>query len=170
MDYQDFTIEIRSAGANLFEATVIEAPRRAKARSVFPEPLSRGELELLSSDKTGASSSPSQPREVGTRLYAALFQTEIDRLFQSCRDSLQHGDQGLRLRLRIGADDLQAEYLSQLPWEWLWDPWQKAFLSVDLSTPVVRDFAVGIGNNPLLAEPPLRILVVDSSPVTESFL
>ena len=171
MDYQDFTIEIRSARQNRIEATVIEAPGRATARVTFSKPLSRKELDLLvKPPKSASSPRASQPREVGERLYSALFQREIETLFKSCRSSLRRGHEGLRLRLRISADDPEASYLSGIPWEWLWDPGQEAFLAIDLSTPIVRDFAVGAGDCPPLAAPPLRILVVDSSPASESFL
>src|SRR6266545_3711101 len=171
MDYQDFTIEIRSCRENRLEATVIETPGRATARCSFPEPLTREELDLLTAPPKSAAPPPaSQPREIGTRLYNALFQGEIDRLFQSCRASLRGRNEGIRLRLRISPDDREASYLTGLPWEWLWDPSQDDFLAIDRSSPIVRDFAVGAGDSPLLAEPPLRIQIVDSSPVTESFL
>lgn len=171
MDYQDFIIEIRPAGEDSFEAAVIETSGQATDWSPFHRPLSQEELDLLIAPPKSAPPPPaSQPREVGTLLYHALFQGEIGRRFQSRRNSLSRGNEGLRLRLRLSTEGPEAAYLTGLPWEWLWDPEEEAFLAIDLSTPVIRDFAAGAGDNPLLVDPPLRILVVDSSPVNRSFL
>ncbi|HEX7181345.1 MAG TPA: SAVED domain-containing protein [Thermoanaerobaculia bacterium] len=179
MDYQDFTLEIRPAGENRLEAAVIDASGPVTEWSPFPNPLSQEELDHLTTPPKESPPPPaSQPREIGTRLYTALFQNQIGRLFQSRRDILRRGNEGLRLRLRLSPEGPEAAYLTGLPWEWLWDPGQETFLAIDLSTPVIRDFAVNslerertlAGDNPLLVDPPLRILVVDSSPVTESFL
>lgn len=171
MEYQDFTIDIRSVRKNRFEATVIEAPGRSTARGSFSAPLSQDELDLLiKPPKDAPPRKASVPREWGTRLFEALFQKDIERLFRNCRADLQHGTQGLRLRLRISAEDRQAEYLTTLPWEWLWDPVEKCFLATNRCTPVIRDFAVGAGDGRSLIEPPLRILVVDSSPIDEPSL
>ena len=153
-EYQDFTIEIRSLGEDLFESRVVEAPKRATARGTFNRP-------VMQTDEL--------PRLFGERLYQSLFSGNVDDLFRSCREALTR-EQGLRLRLRFSPDDLEAGFINTLPWEHLWDPHRKCFLSTDLSTPLVRDFAVGLGRDELPVESPLRILVVDASPIDHSFL
>jgi hypothetical protein len=153
-EYQDFTIEVRSLGADLFESRVVEAPKRATARGTFNRP-------VMQKDEL--------PRLFGERLYRSLFQGPVDDLFRGCREALAR-DQGLRLRLRFSPEDPESGFINTLPWEHLWDPHRKCFLSTDLSTPLVRDFAVGLGKDELPAGSPLRILVVDASPIDHSFL
>lgn len=153
-EYQDFTVEVRSLGGDLFESRVVEAPKRASARGTFDRPV-RQKDEL--------------PRLFGERLYRSLFSGAVDDLFRGCREALGR-DEGLRLRLRFDPNDPESGFLNFLPWEHVWDPHRKCFLSTDLSTPLVRDFAVGLGKDELPLESPLRILVVDASPIDHSFL
>lgn len=153
-EYKDFTIEVRSLGGDLFESRVVEAPKRATARGTFSRP-------VMQKDEL--------PRIFGERLYRSLFSGTVDDLFRDCREDLAR-DEGLRLRLRFGFDDPESGFINSLPWEHVWDPHRKCFLSVDLSTPLVRDFAVGLGKDEPPIESPLRILVVDASPIDHSFL
>lgn len=47
MEYQDFTIDVRSLGKGQFEATVVEAPIRQSPRVVFSDPIPRETLDGL---------------------------------------------------------------------------------------------------------------------------
>lgn len=175
MEYQDFTIDIRSADAGEFEAAVTEAPVAGRAQVSFPLPLERKALEALHGEVDRYASEGGEAaifhQEVGGRLYASLFHGEIGRLFAECRRSCACGT-GMRVRLRFRFDDAEAQYLAALPWEWLWDAGQGggAFLATDLSTPVVRDIITGrpwegaAARETTAVEPPLRILAVDASP------
>lgn len=173
MDYQDFTIDIRSAEAGGFEAAVAEAPVAGTALVSFPGPMERKALRGLHRkvDRAakGEKAAISQ-QEVGGRLHASLFQGEIGRLFTECRRSCTRGTTGMRVRLRFRFDDAEAEYLAALPWEWLWDAELRAFLATDLSTPVVRDILTrrpwedAAPRETPAVEPPLRLLAVDASP------
>ncbi|HBL25378.1 MAG TPA: hypothetical protein DD490_00915 [Acidobacteria bacterium] len=170
MHYQDFILDIQATGEDAFAAVVLDADGHEQACSPFPRPLSQKDLDLLLTSR-GPAPPASQPRDVGTLLFHHLFQGEIERLYRDRRAALRRGEEGLRIRLRLGTEGPEAAYLNSLPWEWLWDPREQGFLAIDLSTPVVRDGAAGTAAEPLLlVEPPLRILVVDASPVTSSFL
>lgn len=169
MDYQDFTIGIRSAADGLFEATVIDAPLRERPRISFPPPLEKQELQavLEACDKlAGTGVAPELSlQEIGARLHAALFQGALADVFQSCRSlSARESRSGLRLRLKFALNDPEIEYLAALPWEWLWDSRIEAFLAAERKSPVVRDFATRHFQTALEVEAPLRILVVDAEP------
>jgi hypothetical protein len=81
-----------------------------------------------------------------------------------CRRELADDQHGLRLRLKFDLGDPEAEYLANMPWEWLCDPETGEFLAQDVRFPVVRAFETRQQASPLKVNPPLRILVVDASP------
>jgi hypothetical protein len=171
MDYQDFTIDLRSAEGGGFEAAVVDAPMRDNPRVRFGEPLARDELATVLAafdlDAAALASSPVCPHEIGKQLSAALFSDGLAQLFQRCSDAVSRdGRIGLRLRLRFRTDDPEADYLAALPWEWLLDPRSGELLATDIGTPVVREIAVDRPRPFLEVEPPLRILVVDAAPRT----
>jgi len=175
MEYQDFTIDIRSAEGGRFEARASAALFRDTPRVFFPAPIEREALRSLHAafDRTGTEIARQglppemSPRKLGEGLYSALFQGEMADLLLRCRTAVLGDDgSGLRLRLRFQLDDPEADYLAALPWEWLWDPRSAEFLSADLGTPVVRDLAAAEPRGTLEVEPPLRILVVDAAPGT----
>jgi hypothetical protein len=176
MEYQDFTIDIRSAESGRFEATASAAAFRDTPRIFFPAPIERETLPRLHAafDRPGseieAKGLPPEfsPRKVGQPLYSALFQGEMADFLLRCRTAvIRDGQAGLRLRLRFQLNDREAEYLAALPWEWLWDPRATEFLSADLCTPVVRDLAAARPRGTLEVKPPLRILVVDAVPAID---
>lgn len=175
MEYQDFTIDIRSTGSGSFEATVVAAPFRDSPRVFFPAPFESEVLRSLHAafDRPGTEISRQglppevSPRKLGEQLYSALFHGKLANLFLRCRTSvLGDGRSGLRLRLKFQINDPEAEYLAALPWEWLWDPESQEFLAADLGTPIIRDLATAQLRGSLHVVPPLRILVVDAAPST----
>ena len=143
MHYQDFILDIQATGEDAFAAVVLDADGHEQACSPFPRPLSQKDLDLLLTSR-GPAPPASQPRDVGTLLFHHLFQGEIERLYRDRRAALRRGEEGLRIRLRLGTEGPEAAYLNSLPWEWLWDPREQGFLAIDLSTPVVRDGAAGV--------------------------
>jgi CHAT domain-containing protein/CBASS immunity sensor of nucleotide second messenger signals len=174
MEYQDFTIDIRSAGSGRFEATANAVSFRDTPRVYFLAPIEKEALQSLhaSFDRPGTEIGKGlpeemSPRKLGERLYSALFQGEMADLLVRCRAAVPPDERsGLRLRLRFQINDPEAAYLAALPWEWLWDPRAAEFLSADLGTPLVRDLAAAQPRGALHVEPPLRILVVDAAPGT----
>jgi hypothetical protein len=171
MEYQDFTVDLRSTESGDFEATVVAAPIRESPRVYFPRPIGARTLRDLHSafDRPASEivlSKETSPRKLGQRLSSALFRGELADLFLRCRYGIPaDSTSGLRLRLRFEIGDPEAEYLAALPWEWLWDPRSDSFLATHLTTPVVRDLtAKQRPRDPLPVTPPLRILVVDAAP------
>ena len=168
MDYQDFTIDVQSAGDGRFEARVIEAPYfRDRPRVFFSRPIEEADLRKL----IGAFNQPPPPevpaRRLGKQLYSAIFSGDLADLFVRCRAALPSGGSaGLRLRIKLQLDDPRAEteYLAALPWEWLFDPRSDTFLATELRNPVVRDVATAQPRTALDVAPPLRILIVGAAP------
>ncbi|HKH48227.1 MAG TPA: SAVED domain-containing protein [Thermoanaerobaculia bacterium] len=167
MEYQDFALEIRSAGKDLFEATVIDAPLRLRPRSSFNPPLNESELQALleAADQPTKTDLAETQILVGARLYESLFRGEVKSCFETCLSALGRDKySGLRLRLRFSLDDSEIRYLAAVPWEWLWDPSRKVFLARESKTPVVRDYATPYFQTALEVEGPLRILIVGAAP------
>jgi hypothetical protein len=179
MEYQDFTIEIRSAGEDQFGAAVVDAPCEERPNISFRSPVKKQALQTLlsSADRFGKDGMDTEIslEQVGKQLHDALFHGELADTFDLCRSSLAHG-QGLRLRLRFRSDDAEADYLAALPWEWLWDARRSVFLATDPSTVVVRDvitgrpWDTGASREIPVVEAPVRILAVAAAPTTKHSL
>ncbi|MDP9121581.1 MAG: SAVED domain-containing protein [Acidobacteriota bacterium] len=98
---------------------------------------------------------------IGSSLFRALFTGSLLYLFERCKSDLESTGHGLRIRL--GIDPRSPSQLLSLPWEILF--WEKCFLGLDRSTPIVRslDFGHPVPRPPVNANS-LRILVVASNP------
>jgi hypothetical protein len=97
----------------------------------------------------------------GERLFEAVFVDQV----QSClRRSLDEAKRqqctGLRIRLRL----TDVPELASLPWEYLYDPDPNRFLVLSTETPLVRYLDLPEPIQPLAVKPPLRVLVMISSP------
>jgi hypothetical protein len=175
MEYEDFTIDLRSLEGGELEASVVESPLRDNPRVRFREPVERAVLDLLvgcfeASEaiiKERIHNLPISPREMGERVFTGLFKNGVGEHFRRCRDAAFHSrKEGLRLRLRFRTDDEMADYLAAVPWERMWEPKTSEHLATQRLTPVVREIAAPRRPGGLEVEPPLRILVVDAAPKT----
>jgi len=172
MEYQDLTIDLRSARRGRFEARVTIAPIADNPQVRFGAPVARGPLEAFhhSFDALGAKveerikALPIAPRTMGEQIFSGVFKNGTAEVLRMSQQAVSSAGAGLRVRLRFRADDPEADYLAALPWEWLWDPQTGEFLATNVCTPVVREIAAPRLRLPLEVEPPLRILVVDAAP------
>jgi hypothetical protein len=133
-------------------------------KSVFSNPLERSELSLgvssiLSAGSPLQRSVPDESldpvRDIGSRLFDALFQGPLSRVFS--RDLDAPGD-GVRLCLIADDEDAAA-----LPWEFLYDRRRDDFLVLSTRSPLVR--RVGVLEAPVVVpplEPPIRVLLAIS--------
>lgn len=127
MEYQDFTIDVRSAEGGKFEATVVEAPLGDHPQVPFVHPIEEKALEalLVAFDRPGkgklevAPPPGISPHEIGRQLYSALFRNGLaDLFFRCCQEvPVVEGRKGIRLRLKLRFDDPEADYLASLPWD-----------------------------------------------------
>src|SRR4051812_15385347 len=95
MDYQDFTVDIRSATSGDFEATVVTAPIRQAPRVFFPEPIEKETLSALAGffDRPAPQTQQKppaklSPRRLGQALYSAVFKDKLGDLFKECRAAI----------------------------------------------------------------------------------
>ena len=124
-EYQDFTIDLRSARSWGLEARVAESPCSRSRPVPFELPFALAELESLlgSYDVPGEMIEKQAPflnksaRETREKIQA-LFKPSLNRLFVKCRDAASREGRCMRLRLRFQADDPLADTLAAVPWEW----------------------------------------------------
>lgn len=96
--------------------------------------------------------------DYGTRLGDALLSGAVGEAFR--RSLEKAGSDNLRVRLRL--DD--APELEPIPWEYLYDKELARFLTLSSATPVVRLVDAVERPGAIMVEPPLRVLVMISSP------
>jgi hypothetical protein len=140
-----------------------------EARAEFRVPLTPQEtriLGLMVARGRGVSRSV-QTRDVdevkafGERLFDSLFAGDVLACYHESLARVRGNTRvGLRVRLRLDG----APELAQLPWEYLFDPRNGRFLALEDETPIVRYLDLPIPTGALTVEPPLRVLVMISSP------
>jgi hypothetical protein len=173
LTYLDFDVLIERADQGAYRVRVVNAPAGPTSWSTFTRPFSQLELENFVL-KIG------RPRRVvrrvdepetaaikafGSQLYRALFHHELEvNLLRSQIQATAMG-KGLRLRLRLS----DTPELAQWPWEFLYDRSRNRFVCLADRTPLVRFLEVPDPPRPLPVSPPLRVLVMISSPRDASF-
>jgi hypothetical protein len=80
-------------------------------------------------------------------------------LYDASYQMARSAGKGLRLKLRVLPPELACP-----PWECVYDPHRGEYLSLSWDTPIVRFVEVGRPIEPLLVEPPLRILGMIAGP------
>jgi hypothetical protein len=96
----------------------------------------------------------------GRHLFESVF---IDEVRSCLRRSLDEANrQGARLRIRLHLADVPE--LAALPWEYLYDPSDEHFLSLSADTPIVRYLDLAQPTHSMAVKPPLKALVMISSP------
>ncbi|HSJ25895.1 MAG TPA: CHAT domain-containing protein [Longimicrobiales bacterium] len=164
--YENFDIEVLRAGDSY--TARVRSPR-GEAQATFQRPLTEHEQRILGlTVARGRRTTRSvQTREVddvkawGQQLFDAVFTGDVLACYH---ESVSHirADPGTGLRIRLRLAD--APELAEVPWEYLYDRRSGRFLALDEETPVVRYLDLPLQAPPLLVEPPLRVLVMISSP------
>lgn len=166
MDYLDFDLLIERAGEK-YKARVLGSPA-GQAAIEFSSPFSELELEnfILKVGRprrwAGRQESPEikAAKSLGGRLFNAVFSGEVWSCLRSSLDETARQGVGLRLRLRLA----DVPELADIPWEYLYNPSIDRFFSLSVDTPLVRYLDLPERIRPLGIEPPLRVLVMISSP------
>lgn len=164
--YADLDLTIETDGDG-YVARVVDSPA-GQASHRFTLPFNAVALENFilklghsrSVSRRGRSSRLDIARSFGNQLYQTIFDDEVEVAFRtSLREALADG-RGLRVRLRLdGVPDL-----AEVPWEYLYSEGLGRFLVMSSDTPLVRFLDVPTPSIPLMVEPPLRVLVMVSSP------
>jgi hypothetical protein len=171
--YQNFDVLLERSGEGVYRARVVHAPAGQGARVTFTQPFAPLELEnfLL---RIGRPRRPVRRvdapetkaiKAFGDRLYRALFHEDLRVSLERSLSEAAAKGAGLRLRLRLS----DTPELADLPWEFLYDQARNRFACLSDRTPLVRFLEVPDPPRPLLVSPPLRVLVMISSPRDSRF-
>ncbi len=142
-----------------YRARVIDSPV-GQASINFKLPFSLIELEEFLTQVRQGEADLSVVRDFGEKLYEAVFQDEIEISLRRSLDEAKDQDAGLRLQLRLG----DTPRLAEMPWEYLYNKDRNQFFALSTETPIVRYVELSEPVEALAVEPPLRILVMISSP------
>lgn len=162
-----FDAELSELGRLVSEARDLSPPLE-EGRDVNPMVIPGGSPEAISRDlrrRPGSLDQRLPYRELGDRLFRALFVGSVRALFDRSLGALAHQpDRGLRIKLKLASQDPRVARLESLPWEAMFHAEAEDFLCLDRRTPVVRYLDVP-RPCPLLQAPKiLRVLVAMSSP------
>jgi formylglycine-generating enzyme required for sulfatase activity len=98
-------------------------------------------------------------REFGARLFEGVFAGDVASVLRDSLGQARGRGKGLRVRLRLEPPELAA-----LPWEYAYDAEADFFLALSPEVPLVRYVPMRGSTRPTAVTPPLRVLVVISSP------
>ena len=166
MTYLDFDLMIQRAGEG-YRVQVIKSPAGEIARA-FQLPFTDIELEnfllRIGNRRRGVrridSPEVQAAKEFGGRLFHAVFDDEVGNCLSSSLEQSLQQNQRLRIRLRL----TDVPQLADLPWEFLYNPSLNRFLALAAETPIVRYLDLPQRIQSLSVAPPLRVLVMISSP------
>jgi ATP/maltotriose-dependent transcriptional regulator MalT len=97
--------------------------------------------------------------QLGSFLFEELFPGEVAALYRASLSMVRAQQKQLQVRLRIEPAELAA-----LPWEYLYDAHEEAFLALSPETALVRYIPLRLPIRPLRVALPLRILAVLANP------
>ncbi len=164
--YFNFDLVIEDSG-ELYRARVIDSPV-GTATVLFEQPLSELELENFILRLGVTRQGSRQPydtlemqtvKQCGESLFDAVFAGDVYTCFMLSWEHARQQGLGLRIRLQINVPEFH-----DYPWEYLYNTRAKQFLSLSNDTPVVRYRVLPYPELPLSVKPPLKILVMISSP------
>jgi tetratricopeptide (TPR) repeat protein len=166
MLYQDFDLFIDRHGDSL-RAQVLNSPA-GQASAEFCLPFSEDKLEnyLLRLGRTHTvgtrrveSQEMNTAKAFGAALFDAVFTGDVKACFRSSLDEVRRQNAGLRIRLRLGDPSVV-----DLPWEFLYNRSVNRFIALSVHTPLVRYMDLPERIQPIAVKPPIRVLVMISSP------
>jgi hypothetical protein len=161
--FQNFDLEFYETGG-LYHVKSRSFSGEAKHRFALPFTLDEAKAKILAIEKSlsGHTLDLEVVKTFGGGLFEAVFQNDVRAVYKSSLDLARaNGGEGLRLRLHLQ----EAPALAHLPWEYLYDAAANQFVCFNRQTPLVRYLDLPKAIAPLRIQPPLRILVMVSSPV-----
>jgi tetratricopeptide (TPR) repeat protein len=164
--YLDFDLIIEPSGDG-YVARVFNSPG-GQASAEFVAPFSDLELEnfLLRVGRTRhtvrriESPEMATAKAFGGRLFNNVFAGDVRGCLRSSMDEASRQGAGLRVRLNLS----KVPALADLPWEFLYNSGMNRFLSLSVETPLVRFLDLPERIRPVTVKPPLKVLMMISSP------
>jgi hypothetical protein len=165
MNYKDFDLLLERAPKG-FRAQVLTSSA-GQASVEFQLPFSDVEIEncLLKLGRTTRlvrrieSNEMTTAKTFGGALFNAVFSGDVRACFRSATDEARRENTGIRLRIRLADPEL-----ADLPWEFLYNPAVNRFVALSVQTPLVRYMDLPEIIQPIAVTPPIRVLVMISSP------
>ncbi len=165
-NYLNLDLRIESEQGR-YRARVIDSPA-GQSQALFDLPFSPLELEnfmlRLGRSQRGVrrleSPEMQAAKDFGGRLFNAVFAGDVRACLRSSLSEAENRGAGLRIRLHL----LDAPDLINVPWEFVYDSTVNRFLTLSTETPLIRYMDLPERVRPLAVKPPLRILVMISSP------
>lgn len=163
--YVNFDLIIEKSGEK-YRARVINSPC-GQATVEFGTPFSPLELEnfvlRMGRPQRGMRRIDSPEMEAvklfGSRLFQTVFHDDVYACYLRSMDNALNQNHGLRIRLRINIPELH-----DLPWEYLYNSQVDQFLALSRDTPIIRYVELPYTTQALPVAPPLKILLMISSP------
>jgi tetratricopeptide (TPR) repeat protein len=154
LDYLGFELRIgKQSEAGTYPVTAQVPFETSQIKSVFSMPYVDKEIARARNWMEQGRFDTDYVKAFGAGLFQALFHGQLKDVYQNCH---QRGT-ALRFRLRI-----EEPLLVHIPWELMYDPERKVFLSLD--GPFVRSLGLTVDTPLSEVRPPLRILVIDAFP------
>lgn len=175
IEYDDFVIQISPPANGEYTVSVSQSEAGKGGLVKLPESLVATTLTsgvvgvargtAMPAGTTPASTPPADPREVGTRLFNALFASGVLDLFNTSRGISASRGRALRVRLQLNVDDDGVRRVAALPWELLYQESRGMFLVRSADHTVVRELDVPVSGYAIPdVTGPLRVLFVMSNP------
>jgi Tol biopolymer transport system component len=163
--YAEFRLRIERGPKRRVYRIVASGPG-GQVESSFKLPFSDLELEnfvlKVGGTRQGVRSLESPEMDLaksfGTKLFDALFDTDIRSLYRASTVEATNAGQGLRITLALSS----VPELLRVPWEYLYD--KPLFPSTDRRTPIIRYLDLPKPIKPFKIQLPLRILAIVSAP------
>ncbi len=124
----------------------------------------RGSGEVAWRDLAPRAPAGKTAEQIGAELFRALISGDIQRRWDTSLEQVRQEEKGLRLRLWLG----DAPGLEDLPWELVYDPSHRQFLSLAEDLAVVRYLENPTRSSFERIHPPIRVLVLIANPAESS--
>jgi hypothetical protein len=162
--YQNFDLHIERLGSGS-EYRASADSQAGVAKSTFTLSFLEGELGKFSlpageSQKDVDRTAPPDmetARKLGGQLYDTIFYGKLRDVFNNALQDARHKKEGVRIRLRLDAPELNG-----IPWEYLQR--EGSFFSLYRDTPILRHPDLAKPIEPLIVQLPFRVLVVIAEP------
>jgi len=159
--YADFSISVQEFQGNGYPVSIVYSPAGEELDKVtFEKFFEKKSFMEIEEKLRRLSAGLHDTRELGKKLYEAIFQNSIDTRFMQSLGLISKDNKNLRIRLRLDAPEI-----SRLPWEYLYsDALGDEFVTLNRNISLTRYIPLAVHREWTALRPPLRILVVISSP------
>jgi hypothetical protein len=147
---EDFRISLTGSG----EEVTLQA---GDTKEPFTIPFTRDQVERALDDSTPNRISTDPLTSFGSTLFSSLFSGRAGRQLWERFADCEAGNRGLRLRIVTSLERVQ-----HLPWELLFDPSRRDFMSLSGRLALVRTRQEGYSEDPLTPLSQLRILAAEA--------